>query len=79
MSIEVTIKWETTLTYERVVEIDEDDFKASGMDMESYVSDNIDEICADLEEDYEGTGLTSQVDERRLVQVDGYDETDEGD
>ena len=75
----VTVKWETTITYEREVEIDEDDFKDSGMDMESYVSDNIDEIVADLEEDYDDGKLTSQVDERRLVQVDGYDEEDEGD
>lgn len=79
MSIMVTVKWETTITYEREVEIDEDDFKDSGMDMESYVSDNIDEIVADLEEDYDDGKLTSQVDERRLVQVDGYDEEDEGD
>lgn len=65
------MKWETTVTYEREVEIDDAELEASGLDLESYVDANIDEIAADLEEDYEGTGLTSQVDERRLVQVDG--------
>jgi hypothetical protein len=79
VSITVTLKWETTLTYEREVEIDEDEFKDSGMDMESYVDDNLDEIVADLEEDYDDGKLTSQVDERRLVQVDGYEEGDDDD
>jgi hypothetical protein len=74
------MKWETTITYEREVEIDDDDFKASGLDLESFVDENLDEIVADLEEDYEDGGLTSQIDERRLVQVDGPDDDDdEGD
>jgi hypothetical protein len=75
--VKVSLKWETTITYERDVEIDDDDFKASGMDLESFVDDNLDEIVADLEEDYEDGHLTSQVDERRLVQVD-EDEGDDG-
>lgn len=75
--MKVNLKWETTITYEREVEIDDDDFNAADTDLESYVDENLDEIVADYEEDYEDGGLSSQVDERRLVQVDGED--DEGD
>jgi hypothetical protein len=71
------MKWETTVTYEREVEIDDDDFNAANTDLESFVDENLDEIVADLEEDYEDGGLTSQVDERRLVQVDGPEQEDE--
>jgi hypothetical protein len=73
--MKVQMKWETTITYEREIEIDDDEFAAANTDLESYVDENIDEIVADYEEDYEDGGLTSQVDERRLVQVDA----DEGD
>lgn len=75
--MKVNLKWETTITYEREVEIDDDDFNAADTDLESYVDENLDEIVADYEEDYEDGGLSSQVDERRLVQVDA--EEDEGD
>lgn len=75
--MKVDVKWETTITYERVVEINDDDFKASGLDLESFVDQNLDEIVGDLEEDYEMGLLTSQVDERRLVQVD--EDENEGD
>jgi hypothetical protein len=77
--VKVALKWETTITYEREVEINDDEFKASGLDLESFVSENIDEIVADLEEDYEDGGLTSQVDERRLVQVEAEEGDDDGD
>lgn len=77
--MKVALKWETTITYEREVEINDDEFKASGLDLESFVSENIDEIVADLEEDYEDGGLTSQVDERRLVQVEAEEGDDDGD
>lgn len=72
----VQLKWETTITYEREVEIDDDELMEYA-DLESYVDDNIDEICADLEEDYEDGKLSSQVDERRLVQVDGPEQGDD--
>lgn len=77
--MKVNVKWETTITYERELEIDVDALTASGMDLESYVDDNIDELVADLEEDYEDGKLTSQVDERRLVQAysDEYEEDDD--
>lgn len=77
--MKVQMKWETTVTYEREIEIDDDDFNAANTDLESYVDENIDEIVADYEEDYEDGGLTSQVDERRLVQVDTEEGDDDGD
>lgn len=69
--MKVDVKWETRITYERDVEIDDEAFKASGLDLESYVAENIDELVADLEEDYEDLKLTAQVEERELVEVDG--------
>lgn len=74
--MKVQLKWETTITYEREIEIDDEEFAAANTDLESYVDENIDEIVADYEEDYEDGGLTSQVDERRLVQVEGDDDGD---
>ena len=77
--MKVQLKWETTITYEREVEIDDDDFNAANTDLESFVDANLDEIVADLEEDYEDGELSSQVDERRLVQVDEEEGDDDGD
>lgn len=73
------MKWETTITYEREVEIDDALFKEWGGDLESYVDANIDEIVADLEDDYDDGKLTSQVDDRRLVQVDADEQGDDDD
>ena len=77
--MKVQLKWETTITYEREVEIDDDDFNAANTDLESFVDANLDEIVADLEEDYEDGELSSQVDERRLVQVDEEEGDEDGD
>jgi hypothetical protein len=85
--MKVDVKWTTNICYERQIELDEDqvaELKADyGGDLESYFSENVDELMADYEEDYEDGGLSSQIEERGIVQAEATDaeddDEDEGD
>jgi hypothetical protein len=77
--VKIPVRWETTIVYEATIEIENEDFKAADTDMASFIEDNIDELVADYEEDYEDGNLTADVYERRYVSHTGGDYRKEDD
>ena len=63
------MKWETKIEYARFVDIDDADLAEFGGDPKAYLAEYTDEVLADLEEDFEGTGLTADVGEREVLEV----------
>lgn len=72
------MKWETKIEYARFVEIEDADLAEFGGDPQAYLAEYTDEFLADLEEDFEDTGLTADVGERDVIEVE-WDQQEEGD
>lgn len=66
--------WETTVEYQRVIEVED----VPVGEIEAHLQENLDNLVADFEEDYEG-GTTSDVTGRSLTEHSLPDGEDEGD
>ena len=64
------MKWETKIEYSRYIDIEDADLAEFDGNPREYLAEYTDYVLEDLEDDYEGTGLTSSVQEREVIEVD---------